>query len=153
MANLRSRLFSCGWLVLQARNGSHDGHHGRDMVHIIWIELLDINFLRLLPKIDTVRVDGRLGLCVGQAGNQPCRCCRCRDRRTRAQTVLSLLLQLLLLDELNLADVVFHIFEALSFQCSHERLVRLQLLKEEILVDGIELALLAETGQRSDMCI
>ena len=143
MANLLSRLLSCRRLLLQARNGSHDGHHGRDMVHIIRIKLLDVNFLCFFPKIDTVGVHERLSLCVRQTGNQPCRCCRCCDRRTRSHTVLSLLLQFLLFDELNLADVVLHIFEALSFQSSHECLVRLQLLKEEVLVDGVELALLA----------
>ena len=79
---LRGLLSGCR-LVLQARDGSHDGHHGGNMVHIISVELLDVDFLCFFPKIDPVGVHGHLGLGIGH-GDQACGCCWRHGRRPRA---------------------------------------------------------------------
>ena len=93
------------------------------MIHIIKIDLFDVNLLCFFPKIDPIGVYGRLRLSVGHG--QWYGCYRRHGWSTSAHIGLSLLLQLLLLDELNLAHVVSHIFKALCFKRSHECLVRL----------------------------
>lgn len=123
--------------------------HYRDnrlnVLDIVGVELLDVDFLRLEPLIDPERHEVAVALDLLDWSLRWNGLLECWAAQLDRRSVL------ILLAELNLAYLVTHVFGALLLQIPHEVCIDVEFLEEKVLFNAVELAFHAQTDARGDM--
>jgi len=122
---------------------SHYRHNWFNVIHIVEVELLKINLLSLFAQIDA---EGNAVRCV----------CRWAGSTWGhvwwlAQAALHVLLLFVLFGKSNLAYLVSHSIEALLFKLAHKVRIPLQLRKEKLSFDSVQLTFHALANKRCNV--